>query len=63
MTMLDWDLIHIYHRRSAKSLETIVGLFYDYCQVANAMSSIHKRLAKAMKEAVGLKATTQISGE
>lgn len=49
--------------KSCKALETIINVFNEYCQAAEALAVVQKRLAKALKEAAGLKATNDIAGE
>lgn len=48
--------------KSCKALENIVNIFNDYCQVAEALALEQKKLARALKEAVGLKATNELAG-
>lgn len=48
--------------KSCKSLESVVNLFNDYCQVSDSLAIIQRKLAKALKEASSLKATNHIAG-
>ena len=47
--------------KSCRSLETVVNLLNDYCEVARAVVLLQKKLGKALREAAGLKATTEIA--
>lgn len=47
--------------KSCRSLETVVNLLNDYCEAARAVVILQKKLAKALKEAAGLKATTEVA--
>lgn len=47
--------------KSCKALETIVNVFNDYCQAAESLSLVQRKLGKALKEAAGLKATNSIA--
>ncbi len=49
--------------KSAKALEQICALFHDYCQAISAGTAIQKKLAKAMKDAAGIKGTHTTAGE
>lgn len=48
--------------KSCKALENIVNVFNDYCQLAESLAVEQKKLARALKEAVGLKATNELAG-
>ena len=48
--------------KSCKSLEAIVNIFNDYCQAIDAIVSAQKKLAKALREAAGLKAMHSHAG-
>ncbi|EIW83971.1 hypothetical protein CONPUDRAFT_163222 [Coniophora puteana RWD-64-598 SS2] len=41
--------------KSCKTLETLVNALNDYCEVSGAMVTLQKKLAKALKEAAGMK--------
>lgn len=38
-----------------------MNVFNDYCQAAESLSLVQKKLGKALKEAAGLKATNSIA--
>ncbi|THH08911.1 hypothetical protein EW145_g2368, partial [Phellinidium pouzarii] len=48
--------------KSCKALETIANVFNDYCQAAESLAVEQKKLARALKDAVGLKATNGLVG-
>lgn len=48
--------------KSCKSLEAIVNIFNDYCQAIDAIVTAQKKLAKALREAAGLKAMHSHAG-
>ncbi|KAL5525506.1 hypothetical protein ACEPAG_6842 [Sanghuangporus baumii] len=48
--------------KSCKALESIVNAFNDYCQAAEALALVQKKLARALKDAVGLKGTNELAG-
>ncbi|KAF8638332.1 hypothetical protein AX17_002352 [Amanita inopinata Kibby_2008] len=48
--------------KSCKSIESLLGVLDDYCQVASAMATLEKKLAKAMRETAGLKVTGEVAG-
>ncbi len=48
--------------KSCKSLETLLGVLSDYCEAAEAVVILQKKLAKALRESAGLKITTDIAG-
>ncbi|EPQ54144.1 hypothetical protein GLOTRDRAFT_94501 [Gloeophyllum trabeum ATCC 11539] len=47
--------------KGCKSLETLVNVLNDYCEAASAIVALQKKLAKALREAAGLKCTTEIA--
>ncbi|KAK0204886.1 hypothetical protein DFS33DRAFT_706109 [Desarmillaria ectypa] len=47
--------------KSCKSLETLLGVLSDYCEAAEAVVILQKKLAKALRESAGLKITTDIA--
>ncbi|KAK0193880.1 hypothetical protein F5146DRAFT_1221427 [Armillaria mellea] len=46
--------------KSCKSLESLLGVLSDYCEAAEAVVILQKKLAKALRESAGLKITTDI---
>lgn len=48
--------------KSCKAIELVLNVLDDYSQVASAMASLEKKLAKAMRELAGLKITADIAG-
>ncbi|EJD07114.1 uncharacterized protein FOMMEDRAFT_165721 [Fomitiporia mediterranea MF3/22] len=48
--------------KSCKALESIVNIFNDYCQAAEALASVQKKFARALKDVVGQKATNELAG-
>ena len=49
--------------KSCKALESIINVFNDYCQAADALVTLQKKLAKALKEAAVLKGTSELASE
>ncbi|KAG6849780.1 hypothetical protein H0H93_005165, partial [Arthromyces matolae] len=47
--------------KSCKSLETLLGVFNDYCEAAGSIVLLQKRLAKALRETAGMKTTGEIA--
>ncbi|KAH7928095.1 hypothetical protein BV22DRAFT_1031095 [Leucogyrophana mollusca] len=47
--------------KSCRTLETLVNVLNDYCEAASAIVTLQKKLAKALKEAAGLKTTEEIA--
>ncbi|KAI4519484.1 hypothetical protein K525DRAFT_258471 [Schizophyllum commune Loenen D] len=47
--------------KSCKSLETLLNLLNDYCEAAGAVVMLQKKLAKALKETAGQKATGELA--
>ncbi|KAG7451202.1 uncharacterized protein BT62DRAFT_926854, partial [Guyanagaster necrorhizus] len=47
--------------KSCKSLETLLGVLSDYCEAAEAVVILQKKLVKALRESAGLKTTTDIA--
>ena len=47
--------------RSCKTLESVVNILNDYCEAANAIVTIQKKLAKALRESASAKGTTEIA--
>ncbi|TFK47745.1 hypothetical protein OE88DRAFT_1665358 [Heliocybe sulcata] len=47
--------------KGCKSLETLVNVLNDYCEAASAIVALQKKLAKALRDAAGVKCTTEIA--
>ncbi|THG99742.1 hypothetical protein EW026_g2666 [Hermanssonia centrifuga] len=47
--------------KSCKSLEVVVNVLNDYCEAANALVAIQKKLAKAVREAASAKSINDIA--
>ncbi|TFK75205.1 hypothetical protein BDN72DRAFT_563199 [Pluteus cervinus] len=47
--------------KSCKSMETLVNILNDYCEAAGAIAQLEKKLAKALRDAAGLKATGDVA--
>lgn len=48
--------------KSCKTLESVVNVLNDYCEAANAILTLEKKLAKALREAAGVKCVAEIPG-
>jgi len=48
--------------KSCRALEAIVNLLDDYSEAARGIVTLHKKLAKALKDAATLKHTGEIPG-
>jgi hypothetical protein len=48
--------------KSCKVIESLLNVLDDYSQVASAMATLEKKLAKAMRELAGLKITADTAG-
>lgn len=48
--------------KSCKSLEVVVNVLNDYCEAANAILVLEKKLARALREAAGVKCVPEIPG-
>ncbi|KAI8969869.1 hypothetical protein BD414DRAFT_502414 [Trametes punicea] len=46
--------------KSCKTLESVVNILNDYCEAANAIVQLQKKLAKALREAASSKCVTEI---
>ncbi|KAI9056795.1 hypothetical protein FKP32DRAFT_1585055 [Trametes sanguinea] len=46
--------------KSCKALESVVNILNDYCEAANAIVQLQKKLAKALREAASSKCVAQI---
>lgn len=57
-TLFDRAEIH----KSCKSFETLINTLNDYCEAAESVIALQKKLAKALKETAGLKVTGPIAG-
>lgn len=49
--------------KSCKTLESVVNILNDYCEAANAIVSLQKKLAKALRESASAKCVAEIPGE
>ena len=49
--------------KSCKSFETVINTLNDYCEAAGSALVLQKKLAKALREAAGLKVTGTIAGK
>ncbi|KAI0951608.1 hypothetical protein AcW1_008612 [Taiwanofungus camphoratus] len=47
--------------KSCKTLEVVVNVLNDYCEAANAIVSLQKKLAKALKEGASVKCVSEIA--
>ncbi|KAG5645935.1 hypothetical protein DXG03_004724 [Asterophora parasitica] len=47
--------------KSCKSLETLLNVLNDYCEAAGAAVLLQKKLAKALRDAAGMKTTGEIA--
>jgi len=47
--------------KSCKTIEVIVNVLNDYCEAANAMVTIQKKLAKALRDSASAKVTIEIA--
>ncbi len=48
--------------KSCKAVEGLLGIFNEYCEAVGAVGALQKRLAKALREAAGVKGTGEIAG-
>lgn len=48
--------------KSCKSIENLLNILNEYCEVAGAVFVLQKKLAKALREIAGLRITGDISG-
>ncbi|KAG1754090.1 hypothetical protein EDD22DRAFT_913709 [Suillus occidentalis] len=48
--------------KSCRTLETLVNVLNDYCEAAEAIVALQRKLSKALKEAASLKTTSEIAG-
>ena len=49
--------------KSCKSLEILLNVLNDYCEAVGTVVGLQKKLAKALREAAGMKVTGQIPSE
>jgi hypothetical protein len=49
--------------KSCRTLETLVNVLNDYCEAAEAIVALQRKLSKALKEAASLKTTSEIAGD
>jgi hypothetical protein len=49
--------------KSCRTIETLLNVLSDYCEAANAFTTIQKKLAKALRDAAGSKTNAQFAGE
>ena len=49
--------------KSCKTLETVVNVLNDYCEAANAIVLLQKKLARALRDAASAKCVAEIPGE
>ena len=48
--------------KACKSLETLVNVLNNYCEAIGDVAVLQKKLAKALREAAGMKITGEIAG-
>jgi hypothetical protein len=65
--MASLQLVHAVAERpdihkSCRALEVIVNLLDDYSEAARAIVTLHKKLAKALRDAAIVKPTAEIPG-
>ena len=48
--------------KSCKTLESVVNVLNDYCEAANAIVQLQKKLANALREAASAKCVAEIPG-
>jgi len=48
--------------KSCRALEAIVNLLDDYSEAARAIVTLHKKLAKALKDVAAVKPTGEVPG-
>ncbi|TBU52736.1 hypothetical protein BD310DRAFT_831621 [Dichomitus squalens] len=48
--------------KSCKTLESVVNILNDYCEAANAIVALQKKLAKALRESAAVKCVAEIPG-
>lgn len=48
--------------KSCKTIEVIVNVLNDYCEAANAIVTIQKKLARALRDSASAKVTAEIAG-
>lgn len=48
--------------KSCKTLEAIISILATYTEASNALAIVQKKLAKALKDAAGMKGTNNVPG-
>lgn len=48
--------------KSCRSLENVLNVLNEYCEAVGVIVALQKKLAKALRETAGLKATGEIAG-
>ena len=48
--------------KSLKALETVITVFYDYCQLSASIAATNRKLARALKDTTIIKAASQYPG-
>jgi len=49
--------------KSCKSLETVVNLLNGYCEAANAVAILQKKLVKAIRDAASMRASPTVASK
>ncbi|KAF5391668.1 hypothetical protein D9757_002377 [Collybiopsis confluens] len=49
--------------KACRSFETLLGVFNDYCEAAGAVVALQKKMAKALRETAGMRATSDIASD
>ncbi|KAF9243385.1 hypothetical protein BU15DRAFT_86366 [Melanogaster broomeanus] len=49
--------------KSCRTIETLLNVLTDYCEAASTFAAIHKKFAKALRDAAGSKTNAQSAGE
>lgn len=49
--------------KSCRTIESLLSVLNDYCEIAGAFAAIRKKLSKALKDAAALKTNAQFAGE
>lgn len=49
--------------KSCRSLENILNILNEYCEAVGTVVALQKKMAKALRETAGLKATGTVAGE
>lgn len=48
--------------KACKSLETLINVLNDFCEAAGAITSLEKKLAKALRDTAAQKVTGDVAG-